>query len=61
MNAPTTLPHLLPEVHQRAVPAALIDALQARCRAHVHDVVMHQQVTPFDERQTHLSIEVGVL
>ncbi len=30
MNAPTTLPHLLPEVHQRAVPAALINALQTR-------------------------------
>src|SRR3954468_12415960 len=30
MNAPTTLAHLVPDVHQRAVPAALIEALKAR-------------------------------
>jgi D-lactate dehydrogenase (cytochrome) len=30
MNAPTELSHLVPEIHQRAVPAALIDALKAR-------------------------------
>lgn len=30
MNAPTALSHLVPEVHQREVPAALIDALKAR-------------------------------
>ena len=30
MNAPTTPAHLLPEVHQRPVPAALLDALKAR-------------------------------
>ena len=30
MNAPTALAHLIPEVHQRAVPPALIDALKAR-------------------------------
>jgi D-lactate dehydrogenase (cytochrome) len=30
MNAPTALSHLVPEIHQRDVPAALIDALKAR-------------------------------
>ena len=30
MNAPTALAHLVPEVHQRAVPAALIEALKSR-------------------------------
>jgi D-lactate dehydrogenase (cytochrome) len=30
MNAPTALTHLVPEVHQRDVPAALIDALKTR-------------------------------
>lgn len=30
MNAPATPAHLLPEVHQRAVPPALLDALEAR-------------------------------
>jgi len=30
MNAPATLPHLLPEVHARAVPPALLEALQQR-------------------------------
>jgi D-lactate dehydrogenase (cytochrome) len=30
MNAPTSYTHLVPEVHQRAVPAALIEALKAR-------------------------------
>jgi D-lactate dehydrogenase (cytochrome) len=30
MNAPTALTHLVPEVHQRDVPAALIEALKAR-------------------------------
>jgi D-lactate dehydrogenase (cytochrome) len=30
MNAPTALSHLVPEIHQREVPAALIDALKAR-------------------------------
>jgi D-lactate dehydrogenase (cytochrome) len=30
MNAPTPLSHLVPEVHQRDVPAALIDALKSR-------------------------------
>src|SRR3954469_12480079 len=30
MNAPTALAHLVPDVHQRAVPPALIDALAAR-------------------------------
>ncbi|GAB4208150.1 MAG: FAD-linked oxidase C-terminal domain-containing protein [Tibeticola sp.] len=30
MNAPTTPAHLLPEVHQRPVPQALLDALKAR-------------------------------
>ena len=30
MNAPTALSHLVPEVHQRDVPAALIAALKAR-------------------------------
>ncbi|MBK6005548.1 FAD-binding protein [Ramlibacter ginsenosidimutans] len=30
MNAPTTLAHLVPDVHQREVPAALIAALKAR-------------------------------
>ena len=30
MNAPTALTHLVPEVHQREVPAALLDALKAR-------------------------------
>ncbi len=30
MNAPTHATHLLPEINQRAVPAALIDALKAR-------------------------------
>ncbi|MDP2369203.1 FAD-binding oxidoreductase [Rhodoferax sp.] len=29
MNAPATSQHLLPEIHQRAVPAAFIDALKA--------------------------------
>ena len=30
MNAPTSKNHLLPEINQREVPAALIDALKAR-------------------------------
>jgi D-lactate dehydrogenase (cytochrome) len=30
MNAPTALSHLVPEIHQRDIPAALIDALKAR-------------------------------
>src|SRR4051812_7037634 len=30
MNAPATLAHLVPDVHQREVPAALIAALKAR-------------------------------
>ena len=30
MNAPTALSHLVPEINQRAVPAALIDALKSR-------------------------------
>ena len=30
MNAPTQVAHLVPEVHQRHVPAELIDALKAR-------------------------------
>ena len=30
MNAPTDLTHLVPEVAQRPVPPALIDALKAR-------------------------------
>jgi D-lactate dehydrogenase (cytochrome) len=30
MNAPTALTHLVPEVHQREVPPALIEALKAR-------------------------------
>ena len=30
MNAPAALSHLVPEIHQRDVPAALIDALKAR-------------------------------
>ena len=30
MNAPAALAHLVPDVHQRAVPAALIEALKAR-------------------------------
>lgn len=30
MNAPTALSHLTPEVHQRAVPAEFLTALQAR-------------------------------
>jgi D-lactate dehydrogenase (cytochrome) len=30
MNAPTALSHLVPEINQREVPAALIDALKAR-------------------------------
>ena len=30
MNAPTTISHLVPDIKQRAVPAALLDALKAR-------------------------------
>ena len=30
MNAPTALSHLVPEINQRDVPAALIDALKTR-------------------------------
>jgi D-lactate dehydrogenase (cytochrome) len=30
MNAPTQIAHLVPEIHQREVPAALIDALKSR-------------------------------
>jgi D-lactate dehydrogenase (cytochrome) len=30
MNAPTALAHLIPEIHQREVPQALLDALKAR-------------------------------
>ncbi|MBG9389094.1 FAD-binding oxidoreductase [Caenimonas aquaedulcis] len=30
MNAPTAASHLVPEIHQRDVPAALLDALKAR-------------------------------
>ncbi|MES3001657.1 MAG: FAD-linked oxidase C-terminal domain-containing protein [Pseudomonadota bacterium] len=33
MNAPTAASHLIPEIHQRAVPAALIDALKTRFAA----------------------------
>src|SRR5688572_4738217 len=30
MNAPTELSHLVPEIHQREVPAGFIEALKAR-------------------------------
>jgi len=30
MNAPNSIAHLLPEVHQRPVPAAFLEALAAR-------------------------------
>ena len=33
MNAPTAVTHLVPEFHQREVPQALIEALQARFAA----------------------------
>ncbi len=34
MNAPTANTHLLPDIHQRPVPAALIEALKARFAQH---------------------------
>ena len=30
MNAPTALSHLIPEIHQRDVPAAFLEALKVR-------------------------------
>lgn len=44
MNAPHTAPHLLPEVHTRAVPAALLEALQARfCAQFSSALVVREQ------------------
>lgn len=49
MNAPHTAPHLLPEVHTRAVPAALLEALQARFGAQFSSALVVREQHGRDE------------
>ena len=49
MNAPAALSHLVPEIHQREVPAALIDALKARFGANC-STAMAVRETPRSRR-----------
>lgn len=49
MNAPHTAPHLLPEVHTRTVPAALLEALQARFDAQFSSALVVREQHGRDE------------
>ncbi len=49
MNAPTALAHLVPEIHQRAVPDALIDALKARFGANCSTALVVREQHGRDE------------
>ena len=49
MNAPTQLAHIAPEVHQRAVPTALIDALKARFGAQFSEALAVREQHGRDE------------
>ncbi|ROZ66388.1 FAD-binding oxidoreductase [Ramlibacter sp. WS9] len=49
MNAPAALAHLVPEIHQRAVPAALIDALKARFGANCSTALVVREQHGRDE------------
>ena len=50
MNAPTAVTHLVPEFHQREVPQALIDALQARFGAQMSTAMAVRTQHGRDER-----------
>ena len=49
MNAPTSPQHLLPEINQRAVPAALIEALKARFGANCSTALVVREQHGRDE------------
>jgi len=49
MNAPTDLTHLVPEIHQRDVPAALIDALKSRFGANCSTALVVREQHGRDE------------
>ena len=49
MNAPTALSHLVPEINQREVPAALLDALQARFGANCSTALVVREQHGRDE------------
>ena len=49
MNAPTALSHLVPEIHQREVPEALIDALKARFGGHCSTAMVVREQHGRDE------------
>ncbi|MDQ6881987.1 MAG: FAD-binding protein [Pseudomonadota bacterium] len=49
MNAPTALSHLVPAIHQRDVPAALIDALKARFGANCSTALVVREQHGRDE------------
>ncbi|MBC7470090.1 MAG: FAD-binding protein, partial [Ramlibacter sp.] len=49
MNAPTALSHLVPEINQREVPAALIDALKARFGANCSTALVVREQHGRDE------------
>ena len=49
MNAPTQVAHLVPEVHQRHVPAELIDALKARFGANCSTALVVREQHGRDE------------
>ena len=49
MNAPTALSHLVPEINQREVPAALIDALKARFAANCSTALVVREQHGRDE------------
>ena len=49
MNAPTQVAHLVPEVHQRHVPAELIDALKARFGANCSTAMVVREQHGRDE------------
>ena len=49
MNAPAALSHLVPEIHQREVPAALVDALKARFGANCSTAMAVRETHGRDE------------
>ena len=49
MNAPTALSHLVPEIHQREVPEALIAALKARFAGHCSTAMVVREQHGRDE------------
>jgi D-lactate dehydrogenase (cytochrome) len=49
MNAPTALSHLVPEIHQREVPTALIEALKARFGANCSTALVVREQHGRDE------------